>query len=606
MGNFDHTYPFAAIVGQEQLKTALLLTAVNPRIGGVVLSGEKGTAKSTLARGLGQLLDAPFVDLPLNITEDRLVGTVDIETTLRTGVPTLSPGLLAQANHGVLYADEVNLLPRQITNILLETSASGQNLVERDGLSAAQPCQFLLIGTMNGEEGPLRAALLDRFGLYAEAHGERNLECRTQIMTRRLQYEANPITFCQHWQGATDALKAHIRRAQALLPEVTFPPECARFAAQLATEGCCQGHRAELVLTETALALAAWDGRREATEQDVRAAAPLALPHRIHQPVNLDSEPQFPTPTDQSDTPAAPPDSLPTDSTSPTESPTDGDSPDTETVQAIQPLDQTLRLHLLPQRRLTATGSGKRLQVRTDALRGRSVRDRLPSGKPTDIAVAATLRAAVLSGRSFGTGRITVTPQDFRQRIREERTGAQILFLVDASGSMGARRRMGAVKGAVLSLLNDAYQKRDSVAIIAFRGSDARVLLPFTRSVDLAQKRLQALPTGGKTPLAAGLTAAQNLLRSARLRTERPAQLLVLVSDGRANQGDTKEPFEEALAAARKLSAQPIASVVLDTEQGFARFGMAEQIAQALGAQHCPLTQISGREILAQINQYIR
>ena len=606
-----YNYPFAACVGQEKLQLAMLLCTVDPGIGGVLIGGEKGAGKSTMSRGLPDLLgDCPFTELPLNITEDRLTGSLDLEKTLQQGSPAFQPGLLWQANGGVLYADEVNLLPEQVVNILLEVTASGVNHVEREGLSLEHPARFVLIGTMNPEEGPLRPGFLDRFGLYAEVHGEEKEENRLEIMRRRLSYEQDPQAFCRSWQKETDRLREKIQRARERLGTVTLREDAARFAAELSLEGCCQGHRAEQILCRTAMALAAWEEKEEAGRQEIRRAAEFVLPHRLRKPLELpeEGEPEQVSqdPEDWDEDPGDAGEELPGDPRETTAEKQEGETSET-TVEEIRPAESPVNIKILEEKGLTALGTGKRLKVRSNTAKGRYVRYRIPGEKCSDLAVDATLRAAVLSGRNRGTKNgIQVKPEDFREKIREQRTGAVILFLVDASGSMGARKRMGAVKGAVLSILQDAYQKRDTVGIVAFRGQQARVLLPFTRSVELAQKQLKILPTGGTTPLAEGLRVAGQVLKANALRQKQAAQLLILVSDGRANAGLGEDPFQEALQVAAGLSAEPFASLVLDTEQGYARFGMAKEIAEALGAEYCPLSQISQQEIQAQVGKYLR
>ncbi len=620
MGRFDRCFPFAAVAGQAQVKEALLLCAVHPSIGGVLISGEKGTAKSTLVRGLTSLLDRScLVELPLNVTEDRLVGSIDPEATLRTGSPQFSPGILWQANGGILYADEVNLLPERIVNILLEVSESGVNHVQREGICVSHPCSFVLIGSMNPEEGPLRPAFLDRFGLYVEAQGERRGEVRCEIIRRRMEYEGDPSAFCARWGRETEALSAKVEAARALLKQVCLPESCIRSAARLSACGLCHGHRAELTLCRTGMALAAWKGRTQVTMEDMRQAAALALPHRLHEPLQLPEDPQEPEASSDSQSPwEEAPQEAPEGPAGKAGDHRTGNAPalssdSEEAPQEIRPLTDPVTLNIMERKNLTALGGGKRLKVRNSTAKGRYVRYGFPGQTPGDIAVDATLRAAVLrestacpsSAGPAQSLRIQVKKEDFREKIREQRTGAMILFVVDASGSMGARKRMGAVKGAVLAMLNDAYQKRDTVGMIAFRGSEAQVLLPFTRSVDLAQKCLKTLSTGGTTPLAQGLRKAGSLLKANLAKDKHAAQLMVLVSDGRANYARTDHPFEEALEVARELSALPIGSLVLDTEQGFARFGMAKKIADSLHGQYCPLDHISQQEITARIGSYL-
>lgn len=631
MGRFDKSFPFTAVAGQERLKEALLLCAINPKIGGVLICGEKGTAKSTLARGLNQLLgNSAVVELPLNSTEDRLVGSIDLEDTLLKGKPQFQPGILWNVNGGVLYADEVNLLPERIVNILLEVSSSGINYVEREGISLSHPSSFVLIGSMNPEEGALRSAFLDRFGLYVETHGETDVATRCEIMRRRIEYEQNPTDFCNRWVDETEKLSAKLRSAQKRLKQVCLPTECAEYASRLSAAGFCQGHRAELTLCQTGMAIAAWNGRCEVTVEDIQKAAAFALPHRLHEPLELFHETAATQSQESSSNSQTSPESMaPKDqeeqvsfeesSDGVTEDSVDITSDIMEDSQEIQPLNSTVSLQIVDRKNLTALGSGKRLKVRSNMNKGRYVRYGFAKGTPKDIAVDATLRAAVLSGRNcfmpqteFSDTncprplRIHVKKEDFREKIREQRTGAIILFVVDASGSMGAKKRMGAVKGAVLAMLNDAYQKRDTVGIVVFRGTKAEVLLPFTRSVDLAQKCLRTLTTGGSTPLSAGLKKAGSLLQANLVKDKHAAQLMVLVSDGRANYAPVGTPFEEALRVAQELSALPFASLVLDTEQGFAKFGMAKKIADSLHGEYCPLSSISQQEIVAHIGKYLR
>ena len=599
MARFEYSYPFPAVVGQEAAKQALLLCSISPAIGGVLLCGQKGTAKSTLVRGLARLLpDAPLVELPLNVTEDRLIGTLDVEAAIRTGRRRLQSGLLHRADGGFLYADEVNLLPEHIINSLLEAAGEGVIRVEREGLSITEPARFSLIGTMNPEEGGLRPQLLDRFGLYAEVHGEHDLEKRCEIIRRRLQYERDPMAFCQHWQKEEQALTQTLNRARALLPQVDVSPEALQFAAQLASEGGCAGHRAELVLCETARALAALEGQRMADPDHVRRAAVFALPHRLRQPVSLEEVPENTSPGE---------DSPHTDSTAaPDES--DRKAAPLPPTEQCQPADELppMALPFSSPRRLLLTGAGKRLKARSDTCRGRYVRSRLPiSGKVHDIALDATLRSAMLHERDRDSCTfVTVRDSDLREKVRERRTGLTVLFLVDASGSMGARRRMGAVKGAILSLLKDAYQKRDTVGLVAFRGETAQQLLPLTRSVELAEKKLQTLSTGGKTPLEAGLHKAFAVLRQQRFREPHSAQLLVLVTDGHANMGGA-DPFECALKAAKCYASEPVQSLVLDTEQGFARFGLAKKLSEALNAEYLNLSSVTKSEIEQSVRSAI-
>lgn len=616
MGRFDHSFPFAAVAGQEKVKEALLLCAVNPAVGGVLLAGEKGTAKSTLVRGLAALLEgASFVELPLNVTEDRLVGAIDLEAALRRGDRAPEYGLLKAADGGFLYVDEVNLLSEHIVNILLEVSSVGENVVEREGVSFRHPARFVLVGSMNPEEGHLRSHFVDRFGLYVPTRGEQSIEVRCTILRRRLDYERDPIAFEEQWAAETEKLRTALRTARSLLPEVVVGEDTRRFAAGLAREGRCAGHRAELTLCEAARARAALDGRREVTKDDIKAVAPYALPHRLREAVSLEEpSPQPEMPSEETEVQPkrqdTVPDPLPGQQGTPLEQGSSlsgqGIASADERWENIQPTGQSVTLGPLSGGPKAPAGTGKRLKVRSHSGRGRYIRAALPRGKPSDLAFDATLRAAAAHPGGADGQIVTIRADDLREKVREQRTGAAVLFLVDASGSMGAKRRMGVVKGAVLSLLSDVYEKRDTVGLLAFRKDRADVLLPLTRSVDLAEKYLRDLKTGGKTPLAHGLAAAYDLLKTDRIKHPNALQYLVVVSDGRANvplwEGP---PVEDALRAARRLRAEGVQSLVLDPEEGFMQLGMAQTLADALGGTCIKLRFDSGREVSQAVRDFL-
>ena len=606
MGRFDHCYPFSAVVGQETVKQALMLCAVNPAIGGVLLAGEKGTAKSTLVRGLAELLEsAPFVELPLNTTEDRLVGSVDFEAALKKGLLQPEGGLLQQVNGGFLYVDEVNLLSEHIVNILLEVSSTGENIVEREGISFRHRCRFVLVGSMNPEEGRLRPHFADRFGLYVPTSGERDSQARCEIIRRRLEYERNPLAFEQEWEEETLRLKTKLAQARQLLAQVQLPDRQRTFAAQLAAQGGCAGHRAELAICEAARARAALEGRLTVTGADIQAVAPLALAHRLREAISIPEPPKETAggqqeEAEQEPSPALPDmePSEPTQDVQPSEPPS-APAPTAagqERWEDIQPIRQEITLAEPNKKERMPAGTGKRLKVRSHSSRGRYIRATLPKQRTEDLAFDATLRAAAAHPKGDSALMVSVREDDIRVKVREQRTGATILFLVDASGSMGAMRRMGIVKGAVLSLLSDAYEKRDTVGIIAFAKDKAETLLPLTRSVDLAQKCLRKLHTGGKTPLAHGLQAAYQMLKTDRLRNPGAQQYLVIVSDGKTNVPlYSGSAADDAQNVAKRLRAEPIQALVLDPEEGFMQFGMAKKLAQTLDAEYIPLKIRSGQ-----------
>lgn len=612
----NNYYPFSAIVGQEKIKKALILNLINPQIKGLLISGEKGTGKSTLVRASSDLmLDMDVVDLPLNITEDRLVGSIDLKTAIQEGKKSLEEGLLKKAHNQILYIDEVNLLSDHIVNTLLEVSASNLNVIEREGISHTHEADFILVGSMNPEEGFLRPQFIDRFGLYVEAKAETNIEKRVEIMKRVLEYEENPSKFYEKWKAENDKISNQIIHSKKALQDVKITEENYIFATKLTREGKCMGHRADIILIETAKAIAALENREYISEDDIKEAATFVLPHRIREAIkfeeeleNIDQE-DFEEDFDESlnDKPNAE-----EKENTPIESKESSDSnpleADKETIEDIAPQAPEISIEVNFDKKLQSKGSGKRSKVKADSHKGRYVKYKIPNGKVNDIAFDATFRIAAYKqkNRAKNDLAIRIEPEDIREKVREKHTGATILFLVDASGSMGAKRRMGAVKGAVLSLLNDAYQKRDSIGIIAFRGSGAETLLNITRSVDLAEKCLKTLSTGGKTPLAHGLYKSYQLLKAEKIKNPDSLQYLIVVSDGKANVPfKTDHPLEDAFEIAETIGAEGIKSMVIDTESSYIEYGFAEELGKRMDSRYIKMSNISKEKIKSNIQDLI-
>jgi magnesium chelatase subunit D len=628
-------YPFAALVGQEQLKTALLLNAVQPSIGGVLIRGEKGTAKSTAARGLAALLPplrvvpgcpfncapealwvecphcgalaprpvaevpAPFVDLPLGATEDRVLGTLDLEKVLREGRRAFQPGLLAAAHRGILYIDEVNLLPDHLVDVLLDSAALGVSTVQREGVAVTHPARFLLVGTMNPEEGDLRPQLLDRFGLVVAVAGPREPAVRAEVVRRRLDFEADPVSFVGRWSVEQTVLRERIVTARARLPQVVLADELLTLITQLCCAFEVDGLRADIALHKAARTLAALEGRLCVGVEDIRTAAELVLPHRQRrrpfESPELDRNrlDDLLSASGGCEPPAADEQGVPP---STPHSP----APESERVFSPAPPQNIRRIEVSTTAPLRAA-HGRRNSggTRDQGHYVRAVSDEHPS----DLALAATLRAAAQRG-SRVDGRLAIERTDLHRKERAGRTGTLILFVVDASGSMAARRRMEAVKGAVLSLLQSAYEQRDEVGVIAFRGLSAEVVLPPTDSVELAERALRVLPTGGRTPLAHALVLARDLVRRARRDEQDRLVLLVVLSDGKANVSvpdSTGEPWQQSLGAAVELAADRVPALVLDTEVGFVRMGRAQQLADALAAEYLVLEELSAQALVLKV-----
>lgn len=648
-------YPFTAIVGQDDLRLGLLLNAVSPAVGGVLVRGEKGTAKSTAVRALAALVpevdvvsgcrfscdpvspdpacpDGPHeagggasraartVELPVGASEDRLVGALDIERALAEGVKAFEPGLLADAHRGILYVDEVNLLHDHLVDLLLDAAAMGASYVEREGVSVRHAARFLLVGTMNPEEGELRPQLLDRFGLTVEVAASRDTDQRVEVVRRRLAYDDDPAGFAARWAGEEGELRERIAAARALLPHVVLGDRALRQIAATCAAFEVDGMRADIVMARTATALAAWAGRTDVLAEDVRQAALLALPHRRRRnpfdAPGLDEDKLDDTLEQNSGEGDGGGDDPDPDGPGGGGQPPQGDGPDTPPQPAAgdgdtpglpsqgrpaggeqQPVHaaEPFRTKMLSVPGLGEGAAGRRSRARTE--HGRTTGARRPEGALTKLHLAATVRAAAPHQRARGrSGRgLVVRRDDLRQATREGREGNLVLFVVDASGSMAARQRMGAVKGAVLSLLLDAYQRRDKVGLITFRGRDADVALPPTSSVDAAAARLETLPTGGRTPLAAGLLKAHDVLRVERLRDPSRRPLLVVVTDGRATGGP--EPVALAARAARLHEAEGTASVVVDCESGVVRLGLAGSLARDLGGTAVTLDELRADSI---------
>lgn len=628
----DVFYPFAAIVGQEKVKKALLLNLIDPTIGGVLLCGQKGTAKSTIARALGGLCDKKLVDLPLNATEDMLVGGVDFVRTVEDGERRFSAGLLERANGNILYVDEINLLADSMAAAVVCAAAAGENIVEREGISFRHECRFILIGSMNPEEGGLRPQLLDKFGLYVNVEGEEDVQKRAEIIRRRLAYERDPAAFRQSYRAQSEELAAKVKKARERLHIIKIDESIRKIAAKFAQNARSEGNRCELLLIKTATAAAAFDGRRNVSISDIKEAAQFVLPHRRREaePPRNNGNPKEPDENEPQDNrnneasgknqnaPPAPGKEDERRARDNGEEPQGGedeidaqydDEPPRGDTDANAPEDlvegeeiyETVALSMGVRDRTARKGTGRRQKTNSSVNKGRYAGFSVSKGNGQfDIALDATLRAAApyQKGREKNGCAVTITDADLRYKKRESHIGATIVFVVDASGSMGAAKRMKETKEAVLSMLMDSYQKRDKIGLIAFCGQGAEVLLNITSSIDLAQKELQQLPTGGRTPLADGLYSAWQLLAARRRKDPEMLPLVVLVSDGRANGALwSDDPVEDALKAAMLIAGERIPAVVVDTENDFLSFHLAQRIASAMDATYFKVGELRSTQL---------
>ena len=644
--------PFSAIIGQDNVKLALILNTVNPRIGGVLIRGEKGTGKSTAARSLARLLPgievvsgcrqklqkygrlesevrpARMINLPLGATEEMITGAIDFTKAVEQGRREFRPGLLAEAHRGFLYIDEVNLLADHLADIVLDAAASGINIVEREGISFTHPSRFILIGSMNPEEGSVRAQLLDRFGFCVDVYGLKSAGERVELMELKEAFDNEPAATAALFTDREQELSSRICRARKLLPEVTISGELLLFISRLAVQNRVQGHRADIVMYQGARAHAAFEGRTEVIRTDIQTAARFALPHRSNLPGScsrpeaeaelIDAgredgrEDTAETVTELRKTAhlSATPDeeeSFPSMKNS-NAGEKDGERKnriiiDREEVYEIGEIFPVKNLSELSSRK-KQKGNGKRNKSQPALKEGRYIRSR-PARELRDVAFDATLRAAApyqLRRRGESPLAYIIHRQDVYEKVRERKVGNLFLFILDASGSMGAQKRMVATKGAIFSILMDAYQKRDKAAMVTFQKREAKCILPPTSSIDLAGKMLKDLPVGGRTPLSRGLLEGYSVLYHYMIKEPDAMPVVVLITDGKANislhMGN--DPFEEAVSIALMMSRHSRTKyIVVDTlEPRQANLGTAEKLASALGAEYFKIEELRTSDLV--------
>ncbi|HZA76740.1 MAG TPA: AAA family ATPase [Acidimicrobiales bacterium] len=581
-------FPFSAVVGLEEARLALLLGAIDPAIGGVLLRGPQGSARSTLARGLAGLLPGSprFVDLPVGATEDRVLGSLDIMTEAIDGETRFRAGLLASAHGGVLYVNAVNLLPEHLVDLLLGVAAAGVNRVERNGVWHEHPARFVLVASLNPDDGELPPQLLDRFGLAVEVKAPADPETRAEVVRRRLTHDAGGEV---HGYDADILLRA---RLAAAMP-ADLPTSVVDFASHLAVGLGVEGLRGDLVLCRAAAALAGWEGRSVTTESDVERVAPLALGHRRR---------PFDPPTLPADelerALAAAREALAAAEVQPDADGDAGEDADADTDTTDSSVQQSGWWATISQQGTGGDLGDEPGEPEPESDRSDEVPEVLDPAEPTadDAELATGTQSAIAVAP---TVQAVTERQENDEPNAAQAVGRTVVVAVDASGSLGVARRVEAATGAVLGLLGDAHMRNDRVALVTFRGDAASEILPPTASVELAHGRLEQVPTGGLAPLAEGLATA--LATARRAVAEGSAPLLVVITDGRAT-GDLGA-LDRARGVAADIASAAIEAMVIDAEDGPAPLGLAKQLATSMRARCVRLGEISAPQVEAAVRE---
>jgi len=589
-------FPFSAVLGADEVKKAIKCLLVSPGIRSVLVQGTSGSAKTTLVRSISRISEKKVINLPLNATEGQVTGALDIEETITSGTKKILPGLISRADGNILYADDANLMDRSILGSILKAASGEEITAEREGISWKYTSGMKFIATMNILENPMDEQLLDMFDVCVDIGNITNEKERYEIVRRRTEFDRDKENFHKIYEEDDAKVSGEINTAAARIEFVSISDDLLRVIAELCSKVGAEGHRGDIATTNASMALAALNGRDEVILEDVKDAAKMCLRHRMTEVPEEENEKRSSEPnTEQPDADAdMTPDDIGTGGND-EDGGTGGD--DTEMVFSIGNTFSVIDFtELRSFRDVNARSYGKHGKTKSTMCKGRYIRSRISSDH-RDIAIDASMRAAApyQKFRKKDGLAIVLEMSDLRQKVRERKSGASIMFVVDASGSMGARKRMVSVKGAVFSLLKESYKNRDKVGLTAFRRDSAEVLLPFTKSVDFAYRKLKDMPTGGTTPLAAALLKTYTELKKEKRMRPNERYYVVLATDGRANVAMSGgDAFRDALSAARHIGKEATASwIVVDTGTGYPHTDNALNICKELNGIYLKLEDLN-------------
>ena len=622
------SFPFSAVLGMDDAKRAMQCILVNPNLKTVLIRGGQGSAKTVLARSVANISNKKIINIPVNVSEEQLFGGMDIDATIKEGKPVMQPGLLSRANGNIVYVDDVNLMDQRILMSLLNSVLEGRVVLEREGISSEYATDTTLIATMNPSDSDISSHVLDRFDICAYASFPEEEKERSEILKRNMEFQKDPKSFIELYRPDEDALKSNLDRAIKLFPLVTMSDDLIGVSVELAVKVMADGYRGDICMVNTAKAIAALNGRDEVMKKDVEEAAMLCLAHRRNYVQEPPPQPPQDQDQDQEDNQEQPTEDDKDDHEE-NENDEDDQPPEDQEEQQQEPPDMDFQqllddmvfeigdqfrvIDYLEDRRRkvskTSAKKGRRMMVESSDSSGRYARSRIPSDKTHDIAFDATVRAAApyQKSRDHNDMAINIQKQDVREKVREMRAGCTILFLVDASGSLGVRKRMAAVKGAVLSMLRDSYVKRDRIGMMAFRRDSAELVLPPTRSVEYSYRKLEEMPTGGKTPLSEALVTVNEYMTSYSRSHVGEMCYIVVITDGRANVPlqEGVNANEEVLKLAEDMAIPQVKWIIIDASAGFMRFDNAERLAMALEGTYFRLEDLNADRLAESVRAAI-